>query len=167
LPGPEAQQLATYIGWLMHRTLGGIIAGGLFVVPGIIAIMALSVVYAAYGNVPHSARRVAHRMPWLRRGRPNCRRQRHWSHCVEESSVADVCLFVDLPGENQCGSLIEMGSALASGRRVFLVSDNWWSIQNHPNVRKFRRLEDAIAALMAMHVGERREEAERAKVGLA
>src|SRR3977135_4262267 len=52
LPGPEAQQLATYIGWLMHRTLGGIIAGGLFVVPGIIAIMALSYVYAAYGNVP-------------------------------------------------------------------------------------------------------------------
>src|SRR5213082_2791852 len=51
LPGPEAQQLATYIGWLMHRTLGGIIAGGLFVVPGIIAIMALSYVYAAYGNV--------------------------------------------------------------------------------------------------------------------
>jgi chromate transporter len=51
LPGPEAQQLATYIGWLMHRTLGGIIAGGLFVVPGIIAIMALSYVYAAWGNV--------------------------------------------------------------------------------------------------------------------
>src|SRR5436190_15349219 len=52
LPGPEAQQLATYIGWLMHRTLGGIIAGGLFVVPGIVAIMALSYVYAAWGNVP-------------------------------------------------------------------------------------------------------------------
>ena len=52
LPGPEAQQLATYIGWLMHRTLGGIMAGGLFVVPGIIAIMALSYIYAAYGNVP-------------------------------------------------------------------------------------------------------------------
>jgi chromate transporter len=52
LPGPEAQQLATYVGWLMHRTLGGIMAGGLFVVPGIIAIMALSYVYAAYGNVP-------------------------------------------------------------------------------------------------------------------
>src|SRR5947199_3261993 len=52
LPGPEAQQLATYIGWLLHRTLGGIIAGGLFVVPGIIAIMALSYVYAAWGNVP-------------------------------------------------------------------------------------------------------------------
>ena len=52
LPGPEAQQLATYIGWLMHRTLGGIMAGGLFVLPGIVAIMALSYVYAAYGNVP-------------------------------------------------------------------------------------------------------------------
>jgi chromate transporter len=52
LPGPEAQQLATYIGWLMHRTLGGIMAGVLFVIPGVIAIMALSYVYAAYGNVP-------------------------------------------------------------------------------------------------------------------
>src|SRR4051812_31270910 len=52
LPGPEAQQLATYIGWLMHGTAGGIMAGGLFIVPGIIAIMALSYVYAAFGNVP-------------------------------------------------------------------------------------------------------------------
>ena len=52
LPGPEAQQLATYIGWLMHRWPGAIAAGGLFVVPGIIAIMALSWIYAAYGSVP-------------------------------------------------------------------------------------------------------------------
>src|SRR6478609_1966006 len=51
LPGPEAQQLATYIGWLLHRTAGGIVAGGLFILPGIIAIMALSYIYAAYGNV--------------------------------------------------------------------------------------------------------------------
>ena len=51
LPGPEAQQLATYIGWLMHRTPGGIIAGGLFVLPGAVAIMALSCVYALYGHV--------------------------------------------------------------------------------------------------------------------
>jgi chromate transporter len=51
LPGPEAQQLATYIGWLLHRTGGGIMAGGLFILPGIIAIMALSYIYAAYGNV--------------------------------------------------------------------------------------------------------------------
>jgi chromate transporter len=51
LPGPEAQQLATYIGWLMHRTLGGVIAGVLFVMPGAISIMALSIVYALYGKV--------------------------------------------------------------------------------------------------------------------
>src|SRR5215217_3818860 len=51
LPGPEAQQLATYIGWLLHRTTGGIMAGGLFVLPGIIAIMALSYIYAAFGKV--------------------------------------------------------------------------------------------------------------------
>src|SRR5690349_1354895 len=51
LPGPEAQQLATYIGWLLHRTVGGIVAGVLFVVPGVVAIMALSYVYAAYGNI--------------------------------------------------------------------------------------------------------------------
>src|SRR3989442_6837995 len=52
LPGPEAQQLATYIGWLMHRWPGAIIAGGLFVLPGVIAIMALSWIYAAFGQVP-------------------------------------------------------------------------------------------------------------------
>src|ERR1700726_1960432 len=52
LPGPEAQQLATYIGWLMHRTRGGILAGGLFIVPGVVSIMALSYVYAGWGNVP-------------------------------------------------------------------------------------------------------------------
>ena len=51
LPGPEAQQLATYIGWLMHRTAGGIMAGGLFILPGVISIMGLSYIYAAFGNV--------------------------------------------------------------------------------------------------------------------
>src|SRR6266403_2131583 len=51
LPGPEAQQLATYIGWLVHRTAGGIMAGGLVILPGIIAIMGLSYIYAAFGNV--------------------------------------------------------------------------------------------------------------------
>jgi chromate transporter len=51
LPGPEAQQLATYVGWLMHKTRGGLLAGGLFILPGIIAIMALSYIYAAYGQV--------------------------------------------------------------------------------------------------------------------
>src|SRR5579862_5793073 len=51
LPGPEAQQLATYLGWLMHRTAGGLMAGGLFILPGVVAIMALSVIYAAFGHV--------------------------------------------------------------------------------------------------------------------
>jgi chromate transporter len=52
LPGPEAQQLATYIGWLMHRTSGGVMAGGLFVLPGAVAMLALSYIYAVYGNAP-------------------------------------------------------------------------------------------------------------------
>lgn len=51
LPGPEAQQLAIYIGWLLHRTLGGVVAGTLFVLPGVVAIMGLSVVYAAFGHI--------------------------------------------------------------------------------------------------------------------
>jgi chromate transporter len=50
LPGPEAQQLAVYIGWLMHRTWGGIVAGAFFVIPSIFILLALSYVYAAYGN---------------------------------------------------------------------------------------------------------------------
>jgi chromate transporter len=52
LPGPEAQQLATYIGWLMHRTWGGLVAGGLFVLPSLLILMALSWVYLAWGHVP-------------------------------------------------------------------------------------------------------------------
>jgi chromate transporter len=52
LPGPEAQQLATYIGWLMHRTWGGIVAGGLFVLPSLFILVGLSWVYVAYGDVP-------------------------------------------------------------------------------------------------------------------
>jgi chromate transporter len=48
LPGPEAQQLATYIGWLMHRSVGGLMAGILFVLPGFISILALSIVYARF-----------------------------------------------------------------------------------------------------------------------
>jgi chromate transporter len=52
LPGPEAQQLAVYIGWLMHRTKGGLVAGTLFVLPGLVSIMVLSWIYAALGTVP-------------------------------------------------------------------------------------------------------------------
>ena len=52
LPGPEAQQLATYIGWLMHRTWGGIVAGALFVLPSLFILMALSWIYLRFGDVP-------------------------------------------------------------------------------------------------------------------
>ncbi len=52
LPGPEAQQLATYIGWLLHRVPGGIVAGGLFVIPSIFILFGLSYVYVVYGTVP-------------------------------------------------------------------------------------------------------------------
>ena len=52
LPGPEAQQLATYIGWLMHKTLGGVIAGALFVLPSLFVLLGLSWIYMAYGDVP-------------------------------------------------------------------------------------------------------------------
>jgi chromate transporter len=51
LPGPEAQQLAVYVGWLLHRTAGGLVAGTLFVLPGYVALMVLSAVYAAFGKV--------------------------------------------------------------------------------------------------------------------
>ncbi len=51
LPGPEAQQLAVYLGWLLHKTKGGLVAGTLFVLPGLLAIMALSWIYAAFGSV--------------------------------------------------------------------------------------------------------------------
>ena len=52
LPGPEAQQLATYIGWLMHRTWGGIVAGALFVLPSLFILIVLSWIYIAFGEMP-------------------------------------------------------------------------------------------------------------------
>jgi chromate transporter len=52
LPGPEAQQLATYIGWLLHRSWGGVIAGALFVLPSLFILIALSWLYIAFGDVP-------------------------------------------------------------------------------------------------------------------
>jgi chromate transporter len=52
LPGPEAQQLAIYIGWLLHGTWGGIVAGAFFVIPSIFILWGLSIVYASYGSIP-------------------------------------------------------------------------------------------------------------------
>src|SRR4051812_12086618 len=51
LPGPEAHQLAVYIGWLLHRVRGGIVAGTLFVLPGLVVLTALSLVYAELGHI--------------------------------------------------------------------------------------------------------------------
>jgi len=55
LPGPEAQQLATYVGWLLHKTWGGVVAGALFVIPSMFILWALSFVYVAFSNVPSVA----------------------------------------------------------------------------------------------------------------
>ena len=52
LPGPEAQQLATYIGWLMHKTRGGLLAGGLFVLPSLLILITLSYIYMRFGSTP-------------------------------------------------------------------------------------------------------------------
>src|SRR3954463_2360373 len=52
LPGPEAQQLAIYVGWLLHKTWGGIVAGAFFVIPSIFILWGLSYVYTAFGNIP-------------------------------------------------------------------------------------------------------------------
>ena len=52
LPGPEAQQLATYIGWLMHKTRGGLVAGALFVLPSLLILISLSYIYMRFGDVP-------------------------------------------------------------------------------------------------------------------
>jgi chromate transporter len=52
LPGPEATQLAIYVGWLLHRTAGGVVAGAFFVIPSVFVLLGLSYVYAAHGNVP-------------------------------------------------------------------------------------------------------------------
>ena len=52
LPGPEAQQLATYMGWRLHGIRGGIVAGAFFVLPSVFLLLILSYIYAAYGNLP-------------------------------------------------------------------------------------------------------------------
>jgi chromate transporter len=52
LPGPEAQQLATYVGWLLHKTWGGIVAGAFFVIPSIFILWTLSYIYVSFGNLP-------------------------------------------------------------------------------------------------------------------
>jgi hypothetical protein len=73
----------------------------------------------------------------------------HWDNCVKAAANADALIFVDLPGEVAKGALIEMGAALGSGKEVYLVSETDWSIRHHPGVRPFRRLSDAVTAIIA------------------
>jgi hypothetical protein len=79
----------------------------------------------------------------------------HWGRCIEEATSADICLFVDMPGENQCGAIAEMGASLGAGKEVFIVSENFWSIEHHPRCRKFSDLESAVTAIMAANAGRR------------
>jgi hypothetical protein len=85
---------------------------------------------------------------------------RHWSACIQESSSADVVLFYAAEGEQQCGSLVELGAALASGKRVFVVSCYGWSVAHHPRCRIFPSLAAAVEAIMAGDQGERLRAAE-------
>jgi len=73
---------------------------------------------------------------------------KHWARCISEASASDVLLFVALEGETQCGSLIELGSALSQNKRVFLVSDYEWSIAHHPRCQRFATLAAAVEAIM-------------------
>jgi hypothetical protein len=79
----------------------------------------------------------------------------HWGNCISAAANADVLVFLDLPGETAKGALVEMGAALALGRQVFLVSEADWNVGHHSNCRRFRRLEDCIAAIRAIEAGER------------
>lgn len=99
LPGPEAQQLATYIGWLLHKTAGGIVAGALFVIPSIVVLWTLSVVYVTYGNVPWIAAIFYGLKPVvvaivvaavIRIGRKTLKNEVMWAI----AALAFVCIFV-------------------------------------------------------------------------
>jgi len=79
---------------------------------------------------------------------------RHWCRCIDEARDCDILLFVNGEAEQACGALVELGAALAAGKRVFLVSPHWWSFQHHPRVRCFETLADAVSALAAI-AGER------------
>ena len=124
LPGPEAQQLATYIGWLLHRTRGGIVAGALFVLPSLFILIALSWVYIVYGHVPavagiffglkpavtalvlHAAWRIGTRA--LRNG---------WMWCISAAAfVAIFALEVPFPAIVLAAALIgHVGARVAPG----------------------------------------------------
>jgi hypothetical protein len=71
----------------------------------------------------------------------------HWSRCIEEAAAADVTLLYACAEERQNGALVEVGSALGAGKRVYLVSSHDWSWKHHPRVRVFDTLEAAVTAI--------------------
>lgn len=122
LPGPEAQQLAIYIGWLLHRTLGGVVAGAFFVIPSIFILLALSYVYAAYGGVTTVAGVLSGFKPVvvaivieavLRIGRRAVKRR---VHVVIAAAAFVAIYFARIPFP-----LIVLTAAIAG-----LISAQWW-----------------------------------------
>jgi hypothetical protein len=74
--------------------------------------------------------------------------------CLREASTADITLLYVEPGDENFGSILETGAALAAGKKVFLISPHEWPfLRNHPNVKTFATLEAAVSALM----GKRRK----------
>lgn len=122
LPGPEAQQLAIYIGWLLHRTRGGIVAGALFVLPSMFILWALSYIYVAFGNVPWIAAIFYGLKPAvmaivaaavIRIGRKALKSEFMWAI----AALAFVCIyFLRLPFP------VIVGGAAAIG----LIGGRWW-----------------------------------------
>ena len=78
----------------------------------------------------------------------------HWeSNIIPDVLACDVLIFMSLKGERACSALIEVGLALAHGKRIIVVSPDWWSFSCHGNVRCYPNLEPAVASLVAMAAG--------------
>jgi hypothetical protein len=79
----------------------------------------------------------------------------HWEKCCREAAEADIVLMFACAEERQNGALLEVGSALGAGKRVYLVSPHDWSWKHHPRVRVFDTLEKAVTAIVAAAAGEK------------
>ena len=128
LPGPEAQQLAIYVGWLLNGTRGGLVAGGLFVLPGVVALLALSAIYVAFGSTDRGDGAVRRpRAGGARHRRPGRGPGRRSGPCTSPALVAlavasflALALFaVPFPVVVLVAGLARLGAApVAAGRRA-------------------------------------------------
>jgi chromate transporter len=123
LPGPEATQLAIYIGWLMHRVWGGIVAGAFFVIPSILVLLTLSYIYAVYGNVASVAGVLAGFKPVvvaivveaiLKIGRRAIKRGTHLSIAVA-AFIAIYFIHVPFPLIIVAAALVGLGVGMGAG----------------------------------------------------